>query len=385
MIESSLSGSVCLISNRSDTISFCERSVGIFTKINIESIFSVRIFNFFNIVLVDASVFINDYYEKPSTDHEFEVINKNAICLLPLDCPIEKKEEIYCFFERVIPIPCDCNYLANYVQKMINTLVPSFFATRKLDLLQRRNCENAAFNHFYGNSKVIRELREQILLVAQTDVPVLLVGETGTGKTTVAEIIHKLSKRKNFPFKIINIPVLAQSPIVSDLFGNTKGAYTDAEKRKGLFKSADGGSIFFDEIGFAPESIQAVLLTALESGKIRTMGSDIDEDVNIRFIFATNANVKAMKVSGEIRADFFHRIAKTVIQLPPLREHLEDLEEIIKPILQENHKTLDKNAYEKMMNYNWPGNVRELQSCIERACMYCQSEVITADFIMFDI
>lgn len=240
------------------------------------------------------------------------------------------------------------------------------------------------FTSFIGSSNVMVQLKNDILHIANNNQSVLLLGETGTGKTTIAKIIHELSQRNENPFIAESIPNLPEPLASSILFGSTEGAFTDAKKRHGLFKSANKGTLFLDEIGFASQMIQGLLLTVIESGIIRSVGKDKEEVVDVRLIFATNSDLKEMRQKGTFREDFYQRISAHCIHIPPLRDHISDLPEITQALLKVHNKELHKYSLEKLMNYVWPGNVRELQNCLNRASTFCKGSIITPEYIILE-
>jgi len=376
-----LSASICLISNRNDVINFCGMAIGCLDKIRVMEELSVTVCSIANLVLIDAEILRQEkqrkFWEQQRTRF------RNTICLLPPDCTNEYKMEISQYFKLVIPLPCEASFFKKLVTDLENCLPPD--QNPSLLINQNKQNENPVFQNFLGKSPLLNSVKHQLEVIALSDRPVLLVGETGTGKSTVARFIHDLSARKNECYDSISIPHISEELICLTLFGTKKGAYTDAIEREGLFKTANKGTVFLDEIGFASPKIQGNLLTFIETGVFRSMGSKNDEKVDVRLIFATNENLSKMRKEGSFREDFYQRIAGFKIYLPALRDHIDDLEEIIAPLLYAREKTIDKYALEKLMNHHWPGNIRELKNCIDYACSFCQSSEITADYIFFDL
>lgn len=227
-------------------------------------------------------------------------------------------------------------------------------------------------------------VKKAIVSASQNDMPVLLLGETGTGKSTAARIIHDLSKRKIKPYVHINSSNVDDTFAETELFGSEKGAYTDAQKRDGKFKTADGGTLFIDEIGNASKRIQGKLLTILDTGNYYSVGSDVLKKTDVRLICATNADLKLKIMKGEFRKDLLYRIAGYVIYLPTLRERKKDIGLIAKYIAGKSGKTISELAVKKLESFSWPGNIRQLQFCLERACRTQKSEIDIQD-IKFDV
>ncbi|MBP8625603.1 MAG: sigma-54-dependent Fis family transcriptional regulator [Syntrophorhabdaceae bacterium] len=232
-----------------------------------------------------------------------------------------------------------------------------------------------AQDEFVGNSKQMQKVKDFISLVAPSDTPVLIQGETGTGKELAARAIHSLSLRAPNPFVVINSSALQESMLESELFGYKKGAFTGAHNNKpGLLEIAHEGTFFIDEIGDMNPAIQAKILRVLELGTFMKLGDTKETRVDVRFIFATNKDLTHEIIEGRFRKDLFFRMNAFVIQLPSLREKKEDI-----PLLAEYFlnkfaragikKQLSERAKELLKEYNWPGNVRELANVIERACL----------------
>jgi DNA-binding NtrC family response regulator len=241
-----------------------------------------------------------------------------------------------------------------------------------------------------GISVALQKLREEIEFVATTNQPVLLLGETGTGKSLCARLIHDLSKRR--AKKCIHYqPNFGGGDIVqSELFGHTKGSFTGAvENRRGLVVEADGGTLFIDELDAVPAETQVKLLDLVQEQRIRPIGSDVYQKVDCRCIAATNRPIQEALDSGLIRRDLHHRLAHCVISIPPLRERLEDLPLLIESSLRElrerevlNVFEVDSQVLARCQAYAWPGNIRELRGVIESAAYRAQFKgrsVISSD------
>lgn len=238
-----------------------------------------------------------------------------------------------------------------------------------------------AHNDFIGNSKEMEKVRDLIGMVAGSDIPVLILGETGTGKELAARAIHDLSPRAVNPFVVVNSSILQETMLESELFGYRKGAFTGAETDKmGLIEIADRGTFFIDEVGDMGLSIQAKLLRVLETGIFRKLGDTKEIKVDVRFIFATNRDLNEAAEEKQFRRDLFFRISSFVINLPPLRSKREDVPLLVNYFLEKffrggKKKRFSREAMEILMAYDWPGNVRELSNVVERAIIVSNDRV----------
>ena len=230
-----------------------------------------------------------------------------------------------------------------------------------------------------GNAPVMQKLFELIDNVAQTEAPVIIHGQSGTGKELVARAIHKTSPRQHRPFVKVNCAALNENLLESELFGHVKGAYTGAERtRIGRFEAAHEGSIFLDEIGDIPLSTQVKLLRVLEEREIERVGDHQPISVDVRIITATNKDLESLIAQGLFREDLFFRINVFPLYCPPLSERIEDLPTIVRHFIQQNAAKGEKKivgitpqAMEILTAYSWPGNVRELRNIIEYAFVLC--------------
>ncbi|MEL7187433.1 MAG: sigma 54-interacting transcriptional regulator [Pseudomonadota bacterium] len=231
------------------------------------------------------------------------------------------------------------------------------------------------FDEIVGEDPALKSCLRAVEKVAPTDVPVLILGETGTGKELIARAIHKLSPRRDGPMISVNCPALPENLIESELFGHEKGAFTDAHtQRKGRFELAKGGTLFLDELGELPLELQAKLLVVLQTGEFQRIGGTKTLRADARLIAATNRDLKQATRAGEFRADLFYRINTFPIALPPLRERKADIPLLAKYFIQRHAARYDKKidtissqVLRHFENHSWPGNVRELESTIERA------------------
>ena len=227
-----------------------------------------------------------------------------------------------------------------------------------------------------GNDPALNHAIETALSIAWTDLPVLIIGESGVGKEVFSRIIHDFSKRKNKKFLAINCGAIPSGTVNSELFGHEKGAFTGAvEPRKGYFEEADGGTIFLDEIGDLPRDTQAQLLRVLQQGEFLRVGSSKIQKTNVRVIAATNMNLQHAISRDRFRVDLFYRLNSITIQIPPLRERPEDIPLLFKQFCAdfatENNfclLSLTRDAEEALKRYRWPGNIRELMGVTGRIC-----------------
>ena len=240
-----------------------------------------------------------------------------------------------------------------------------------------------------GRSRGMREIYSLMERIAPAEVPVLILGETGTGKGLVARALHSRSHREGAPFVAVNCAALPETLLESELFGHTRGAFTGAVKdRIGLFREAHTGTLFLDEIGDMPVSLQSKLLHVLERGEIRPLGSEKDVSVDVRIMAATHRDLRQMVAAGTFREDLLYRLDVITLELPPLRHHREDIAELFEHFLATSkakhpHSPVERAApevMERLLEYRWPGNVRELAHLVERMVVLGrESEVCLVD------
>ena len=260
--------------------------------------------------------------------------------------------------------------------------------------LHRQQKENYQNSHIYGVSPQIHYVKELIGMISKTHkTSVLIQGESGTGKELAANAIHYNSHRSDKPLMKINCSAIPDSLLESELFGHEKGAFTDAKNtKKGLFELADGGTVFLDEIGDMNPFLQSKILRVLESQTFMRVGGEREIKVEIRIIAATNKNLEAMVKEGFFRKDLYYRLKVMVVEMPPLRDRLEDILLLSNLFIEENNKEYNKTirgfsdeAKKLMVQYSWPGNVRELRNVIERAMILTDQEVITPKHLPFEL
>jgi len=266
-------------------------------------------------------------------------------------------------------------------------------ATVEISHLQKELNRKKGYHDLIAKSPVILEKLEIIQRVAQTNSSVLILGESGVGKELFAERIHFLSARSAAPFVRVNCAALPEGLLESELFGHVKGAFTSAfQNRPGRFELADKGTIFLDEIGDIPLSLQAKLLRAIQQKTFEKVGSDVSQTVDVRILAATNRDIEAMVEKGEFRSDLYYRINVLPLYIPPLRQRPEDIPELAEFFLKKYQAETKKqfagfsgDAMEFMLSYAWPGNVRELENSIERACVIGKGNLVQKDDLFMRI
>jgi two-component system, NtrC family, response regulator GlrR len=241
----------------------------------------------------------------------------------------------------------------------------------------------ARFPEIVGVSEAIRQVQGLIRRAASVNSGVVIQGESGTGKDLIAMAIHGASRRRHQTLVTRNIAAIPADLVGAELFGSKRGAFTGAEERVGLFEAANNGTLFLDEIGDAPAPVQATLLRVLEARKVSRLGEVRERTVDVRLIVATHRNLQQEVQSGRFREDLFHRLGAMHIQVPPLRERVEDIEPIAEFLLERQNadqgKTIhgfERGALDVLRRHDWPGNVRELRNVIEGAVIYCDTDRI---------
>lgn len=260
--------------------------------------------------------------------------------------------------------------------------------TRNENLALREQIDrDSMFEDIVGSSDVLRKVLRQVSKVAPSDSTVLILGETGTGKELVARAIHKRSSRSERAFIGVNCAAIPQSLIASELFGHEKGAFTGATQRRlGRFESANGGTIFLDEVGDLPPEIQIALLRVLQEREIERVGSNKGIPVDVRVLAATNRDLDILVAEGKFRQDLLYRLMVVPIQMPSLRERADDIPMLVDYFIGrfgkkfgKKFRSIDKGTAELFEAYHWPGNVRELQNVIERAVILSEGDICCVD------
>jgi transcriptional regulator with PAS, ATPase and Fis domain len=231
----------------------------------------------------------------------------------------------------------------------------------------------------------MRELMRMVARAAPHALPVLLLGETGTGKELVAKEVHEQSPRRHAPFKVVNCGAIPGTLLESVLFGHCRGAFTGADRdREGVFAQAHGGTVFLDEVGELSLAAQAALLRVLECKRVLPIGGECELDVDVRIVAATHRDLDQMVRTGAFRLDLYHRLNAVTLDLPPLRERPEEIAPLVALFLQtyarqtgSRVREIGPDAMAALMSHPFPGNVRELRNAIERAVALCEGDVIT--------
>jgi DNA-binding NtrC family response regulator len=272
-----------------------------------------------------------------------------------------------------------------YLQKKLNEVEMNYSLVSK-ELKEKFG------NNIIGKSKEIKNVLNLMAKVAKAgNTSVLITGESGTGKELIARGIHSLSDRKDHYFYAVNCSAVPENLFESSFFGHKKGAFTGAnEDKKGWFEIASGGTLFLDEIGDMPAAQQSKFLRVLEEKKITKVGSYIEIPVDVRIIAATNKDAKKLITNNVLRSDLYHRLSSFEINIPPLRERIEDIPlmvnhfiEFFSANLKKNIKGINRNALEKLMAYDFPGNIRELKNMIEKAVILCDGDKLATDYFGF--
>src|ERR1700756_3867528 len=246
---------------------------------------------------------------------------------------------------------------------------------------------DSMFEDIVGSSETLGKVLRQVAKIAPSDSTVLILGETGTGKELIARAIHKRSKRADRAFIGVNCAAIPPSLIASELFGHEKGAFTGATQRRlGRLESANGGTIFLDEIGDLPEEIQITLLRVLQEREIERVGGNNSIPVDVRVLAATHRDLSALVAEGRFREDLLYRLNVVPIEVPPLRERVADIPLLVEYFIDrfgkragKKFKTIDKKSLKAFQSYAWPGNVRELQNVIERAVILSEGQTFAMD------
>lgn len=278
---------------------------------------------------------------------------------------------------------------APQVRRLIDEALTSSRLMRTEVVIERPDTDFTHQDSIIGRSPIMQEIYKMIGRVAGSDVNILIRGESGTGKELVARAIYQHSARATRPFIAVNCAAIPETLLESELFGFEKGAFTGAVNRKiGKFEQANGGTIFLDEIGDMTLATQAKILRVLQEGFITRLGGEQSIPVDVRIIVATNRDLEQLIVQGLFREDLYYRIKVLTISLPPLRQRLSDLPDLVDYFLAKHSHLLQKKglvispeALAAMQRYHWPGNVRELENTIRRAIVLCKSNIIDQELI----
>jgi two-component system response regulator AtoC len=261
------------------------------------------------------------------------------------------------------------------------------------ELVRSRQENKALSERIIGNTPQMQDVYKMIGKVAASDANVLIIGETGAGKESIAEMLHEYSTHSKGPLVKVNLTALPATLMESELFGHEKGSFTGADRQRiGRFEMANKGTIFLDEIGDMALTLQAKLLRVLQEREFERVGSSQSIKVDVRVVAATNKDLRAEVEAGRFREDLYHRLAVITIHVPPLRERKDDIPLLVEHFLQKHRFSdasaparISEEALQRLLQYDWPGNVRELEHTVERAVVLAQGGVITADHLAMDV
>jgi len=288
----------------------------------------------------------------------------------------------------------------DFIQKPIefSQLEHSIQLAQKIVAMRRelnhlKESQRQKFNFIVGKSQAMQTLIHQAERAAKTSTPMLLTGETGTGKDVLAKAIHDMGPRAENLFIPVNCAAIQSTVLESELFGHEAGAFTSAQRRKpGLMEVADGGILFLDEISSMPVDMQAKLLRAIEDKEIRRVGGTNQIKVDVQILAASNRDLPSLIEQGLFREDLYYRLRVVELHLPPLRERQEDIPELVGHFICEinmemglNINDITSRAMEALMAHDWPGNIRELRNTIERAMIFCDDAAIDLEHLPADI
>ena len=276
--------------------------------------------------------------------------------------------KILCGFENlnlnIMPFPCDYAVALSLLKRFLFDFAGGTF---------QESCENlpSTLGRFAGTSFSTKSLRDNFYTFGKTDLPLIIEGESGTGKTLAAELIHSISSRKGKRFRRINMPCIQPEIAEAELFGSVSGAFTGAKDKKGILQELDGGTVLFDEVSEIPLPVQAKLLKFLDSGCFCRVGSTKESYSDVRIISATHVNLEERVKCGLFRRDFYERLKGKVISIPSLNSRKEDIDALVANFLLENGFdtiVFSKEAIDVLKEKHWTGNVRELEYCLALTC-----------------
>ena len=278
-----------------------------------------------------------------------------------------------------LPKPFDLNELISVVSRAL---------AEPRKKVQPISAESSDGMPLIGRCPAMQDIYRILARLTQTDLTVMITGESGTGKELVARALHEYGKRRNGPFVAINMAAIPRELIESELFGHEKGAFTGAQTRHvGRFEQAEGGTLFLDEIGDMPMEAQTRLLRVLQEGEYTTVGGRTPIRTNVRIIAATNRDLQQQIDQGLFREDLYYRLNVVPLRLPPLRERLEDIPDLVRHFLAIAEKeglpskSFETGAIERLKRHNWPGNVRELENLVRRLSAIYTQDIVTVDMV----
>ena len=333
------------------------------------------------------------------TNHKNDlVLNDNTVSRF--HCEIRRVRDEYLFIDRHSTNGCylgDLRLVEGYLYPNCELVIGSSLVRFEplVESIEIVPSQASQYGDLIGSADKMREVYGVLDKVAPSELSVVIQGQTGTGKELVSRAIHQFSRRKAGPLVIFDCSAFPANLLESELFGHEKGAFSGAIRtHRGVFERAEGGTIFFDELGEMSVNLQPKFLRALESGEIRRVGGERTIKIDARIISATNRNLLSMVEDGTFRQDLYYRLAKVTLELPPLRERIEDLptlcEHFMDQLKSRDHapsqvRGFGPEALAIMADYDWPGNVRELKNVVERAAAFCEGELIRPEDLPSDL
>ena len=369
-----------LLSNRKDIINFfkavCGTTIPLTVITDCTKLPPVSV----EIVILDVTLIVG---KAASVYRTIELCSDKFICLLPFDSPFDLRSYVDKTFKHILFYPIS---IERFRRSLLDLQAHLQFQLKleTSSLSEFEHIPDSISGYFRGNSTLMKSVRRDIISAGMSKEPVLLIGETGTGKDTAAELIHNLSDRKEKKMVTCRLATVVESLAESTFFGHVKGSFTNADsERIGLLETANGSTVFFDELGLSTLGVQAVLFTVIDTGNFTKVGSQTEQHVDVRLIFATNEDLECMIREGRFRPEFFFRINDNIIKLPPLRERKEDIWDIVDNFIIKDDYMITEDALGLLENYSWPGNIWELHKCLKRAMKSSEDHIIRVDNINF--
>ena len=343
----------------------------------------------------------NDEGKKFATDQPIIRIGADILCDLVLSDPTVSRNhaEVRQRGEKIVLVDLDSTngtFIDDEAVEQVPLRPGQIFRVGRTKIrverirekLAIKTTEDTRYDNIIGQSQALREIFSIMDRVAPSELSVVIEGETGSGKELIARAIHEHSRRKGQPFVVFDCSAFPANLLESQLFGHEKGAFTGAVKRhRGVFERANGGTIFFDELGELDMEFQAKFLRVLETGEFRPVGSEKTVSTDVRVVCATNRDLEERIAEGEFRRDLFYRLAQVRFRLPPLRERVEDIPLLVEHFLEAQAERtgavprMAADAHTTLQRYSWPGNIRELRNVVEKAVAMCAGSHITADYL----
>lgn len=380
-----------IVTDTNANITFYNEPVNSLTGVNSQNVIGKNLLEVFPYLSVESSTF---YYvlknKKPLIEHIQHYRNNQGkdVSILTSTMPIIENGKLLGAFE----IFKDLTQVMELSDKIVS-LQEQFLRKNQNNKTSYENGTKYTFNDIIGRSIPIRELKEKAYKIAYSNSPVLVYGETGTGKELLVQAIHNASSiRRQKPFIAQNCAALPHNLLESILFGTSVGGFTGALEKAGLFELANGGTLFLDEINSMDVELQAKLLRVIQDGVIRRVGGIKTKDVNVRIIASTNEDPIKLVERKLLRQDLFFRLNVISFTIPPLRERKEDIEPLVSHFIALHNEKLNKqvngvstDVMDLFIKYSWPGNVRELEHVIERTMNFTDKNIITVEDLQLDL